>query len=523
MIRLESYVEDAWKSGGGEGRPFVDPTRGERLGIVDCSGVDIGAAVDHVRKVGGGALRAMTFAERGALLGAIADVLSANRAAYQEIARCNSGNTARDAAIDIDGGVGTLKYYARIGKGLGATRALIEDGADQLNKLDTFRARHIWTSRPGVALHINAYNFPAWGLWEKVAVAFLAGAPVVAKPASATAWLAERMVRDVAAAGVLPPGAMALICGAGEGLIEAAAPFDSIAFTGSAQTGDMIRRHPRVLEAAPRVTIEADSVNVALLAPDAAPGSVAYAQLVRQTVDALSVKAGQLCTNIRRILVPDHHASGFAETIRAEVEKLVIGDPAIKEVALGPLVDERQRRAAIDGLARLTAEARAVCGGGAPRSVSGADPRKGAFLAPTLLVAPSGDGLSAVHELEVFGPVATLIPYRSREEAVSMVARGEGSLAASLYCEDPAVGAALALEIAPMHGRALVIDPVVGKDHTGHAIVMPQCAHGGPGRAGGGEELGGMRALRFYMQRTALQGSPALLEAVAAAAANAAM
>jgi 3,4-dehydroadipyl-CoA semialdehyde dehydrogenase len=225
VIRLESYVEDAWKSGGGEGRPFVDPTRGERLGIVDSSGVDIGAAVEHVRKLGGGALRAMTFAERGALLGAIADVLSANRAAYQEIARCNSGNTARDAAIDIDGGVGTLKYYARIGKGLGGARALIEDGADQLNKPDTFRARHVWTSRPGVALHINAYNFPSWGLWEKVAVAFLAGAPVVAKPASATAWLAERMVRDVVAAGVLPPAAMALICGAGDGLLEAVTPF----------------------------------------------------------------------------------------------------------------------------------------------------------------------------------------------------------------------------------------------------------------------------------------------------------
>jgi 3,4-dehydroadipyl-CoA semialdehyde dehydrogenase len=244
---------------------------------------------------------------------------------------------------------------------------------------------------------------------------------------------------------------------------------------------------------------------------------------VRQAVDALSVKAGQLCTNIRRILVPDHHASVFAETVRAEVEKLVVGDPALPEVTLGPLVDERQRRAAIDGLARLTAEARPICGGGAPQSVNGADPSKGAFLAPTLLAAPSGEGLSAVHKLEVFGPVATLIPYRTREEAVAMVARAGGSLAASVYCEDPAVGAALALEIAPTHGRVLTIDPVVGKDHTGHAIVMPQCVHGGPGRAGGGEELGGTRGLRFYMQRTALQGSPAMLDAVGTLAAKAAM
>lgn len=523
MIRLESFVGGAWRRGDGPGRALVDPTTALTLGAVDSTGIDMAAAVAYARDVGGPALRAMTFAQRGALLGAIADALAAKRAEYGEIARRNSGNTTRDAAIDIDGGIGTLKFYARLGKGLGAATSIIEAGADQLAKAETFKARHLWTSRPGVAVHINAFNFPSWGLWEKVSVALLAGVPVVTKPASATAWLSERMMRDVAAAGVLPAGVLSLVCGSAEGLLDALGPFDGVVFTGSSATGAIIRSHPRMLAAAPRLAIEADSVNVAVLGQSAVADGDAFKLLTAELTKALSVKAGQLCTNIRRVLVPADSVAAFVEAMASAIDRIAVGDPALPEVAMGPLVDEGQRAAALEGLARLKTESEVVRGGGVPASALGADPAKGAFVAPTLLAAESSRGLSAVHDTEVFGPVATVLPYTSRDEAVALAMRGEGSLAASLWADDPSEAAALAVGLAPGHGRILSVDPIVGSGHTGHPIVMPQCVHGGPGRAGGGEELGGLRGLRFYMQRTALQGSPAMLEAVAASAVEAAL
>lgn len=520
MIRLQSYVVDAWVSGTAAGRPFVDPTTGATLGHVDSTGIDCAAALQHAREVGGPALARLSFAERGDLLGRIADALAAKRDLWLDIARKNSGNTARDAAIDVDGGIATLKYYARLAKGLGAATTIVEPGADKLAKAD-FEARHLWTTRPGAAILINAFNFPAWGLWEKVAVAFTAGAPVVAKPASGTAWLAEAMVRAVVEAEVLPKGALQLICGAAVGLLDAVGPFDAIAFTGSADTGRMIRSHEAVLAVGPRVGIEADSVNLALLAPSAEAGSAAFERLLDQATAAVSVKAGQLCTNIRRILVPRGLVPAFVDALAARIDTLVVGDPALPEVTVGPLVDEKQLRAALAGLAVLAKETRTVRGGGLPAHVVGADVASGAFLAPTLLVADTGAELSAVHDIEVFGPVVTVIPYGDLDEAATLAARGEGSLAASVYADEPAEAAGLVARLAPFHGRILAVDTVVGRGHTGHSIVMPQCVHGGPGRAGGGEELGGPRGLRFHMQRTAVQGSPAMLEALAAGAATA--
>ena len=522
MIRLQSYVEDRFVEGAAPGRSFVDPVTGKALGTVDSTGVDCAAALDHARSRGGAALAAMTFAERGALVGAIADALAARRDDWLEIARRNSGNTTRDASIDVDGGIATLKYYARLAAGLGAARRLIEPGSDRLAK-GPFEARHVWTTRSGAAIFINAFNFPSWGLWEKVAVALVAGMPVVAKPASGTAWLAEAMVRAVVEAGVLPSGVLSLVCGAAEGLLDAVEPFDCIAFTGSADTGRMIRSHPAVLAANPRLGIEADSVNVAVLAPSATAEAAAFERLLEQALAAVSVKAGQLCTNIRRILVPAALKEAFVEAFAGRIDGLVVGDPALPEVTVGPLVDERQLRAAFAGLAALAPETRTVRGGGIPAAVHGADVGEGAFLAPTLLVADTGVRLSAVHDVEVFGPVVTVIPYASLDEAVALAARGEGSLAASVYGDDAAEAAEIAARLAPFHGRVLTVDTEVGRSHTGHPIVMPQCVHGGPGRAGGGEELGGLRGLRFFMQRTALQGSPTMLAAVAADATQVAL
>ncbi len=517
MIRLQSYVADRFVDGTAAGRSFVDPTTGAVLGTIDSTGVDCAEALHHARAVGGPALAAMSFAARGALLGAIADALQARRDDWMEIARKNSGNTSRDASVDVDGGIATLRYYARLAKGLGETRMLIEPGADKLAK-GPFEARHVWATRPGAAIFINAFNFPSWGLWEKVAVALVAGMPIVAKPASGTAWLAEAMVRAVVEAGVLPAGVLSLVCGSAEGLLDAVEPFDCIAFTGSAETGRMIRAHPAVLAANPRIGIEADSVNTALLAPSATPDAAAFERLLEQALAAVSIKAGQLCTNIRRILVPAGVKDAFVATLAARIDTLVVGDPAAPEVTVGPLVDEKQLRAAFAGLAALAPETRTVRGGGIPATVVGADTAQGAFLAPTLLVADTGAVLSAVHDVEVFGPVVTVIPYATLDEAVDLAARGEGSLAASIYADGAEEAAAIAARLAPLHGRVLVVDAEVGRGHTGHSIVMPQCVHGGPGRAGGGEELGGARGLRFFMQRTAIQGSPTMLAALAAQA-----
>lgn len=523
MIRLESFVNGAWKAGKGDGRRFVNPTTGEVLGTVDASGIDTEAAVTYARHTGGAALRKMTFAERAALLRGVSDVLAANRPRYNEIATRNSGNTQSDATIDIEGGIGTLKVYSRLGDRLGATQMLIEPGSDQLAKEDVFRAAHIWTTRPGVAIHINAFNFPSWGLWEKFAVAVLAGVPVVAKPASPTAWLSHEMVRDVCAANVLPAGVLSLICGTGEGLLDSVTAMDHVAFTGSHETASHLRRHPRVLETSPRLNIEADSINATILGPDVTSGQEIDALFRREIVRALSVKAGQMCTNIRRILVPQARANEIVEALAAELATLKTGNPGDAEVRVGPLVHAQARDEAVDRIAALAREAKAAAGGGIPAEVSDADPKRGAFLAPTLLVARDADHLQAVHEIEVFGPAATVIAYRDLDHAIALALAGGGSLVASLFSDDPQVGHKVVPDVANAHGRVMAIDSTVGKAHTGHAIVMPQCVHGGPGRAGGGEELGGLRGLRFYMQRTAIQGSPGFLNSLRGTAADAAL
>lgn len=512
-MKLESYVSGKWVAGSAEGRALINPVNGDVVAHADSTGVDMKAALDFARQNGGPALAAMSFAARGKLLRAIADVLTSKREAYGEIARINSGNTQVDAAVDIDGAIFTLKTYARLASAMGEGRAIIEPGQEQLAKDPVFFARHVWTTRPGVAVQVNAYNFPAWGMWEKVAVSLFAGVPSIAKPATATAWLAHDMMRDVIAANVVPPGVLSIVCGGGEGLVDALTPMDSLAFTGSADTGARLRANANVLKMAPRVTIEADSVNATIIGPDVAMDSPLFDLAVREIVKALSVKAGQLCTNIRRILVSETHIDELTASVEAKIAKLKIGDPSDADVRVGPLVDHGQRNTALKGIAALMQDARVVVGGGTPSDTALA---KGAFVSPTLLHCADPHAAKSVHEIEVFGPCATLMPYRDVADAVALARRGGGSLALSLFSNDHDAAKQIALGAAPFHGRVLVVDEEVGKNHTGHSIVMPQCVHGGPGRAGGGEELGGLRGLRFHMQRTALQSSPTLLGAIAA-------
>jgi 3,4-dehydroadipyl-CoA semialdehyde dehydrogenase len=521
-MRLESYVEGRWQAGSGEGRPLVNPVTGEKLAEADSTGLDMLAALRHARVKGGMALGDMSFAERGVLLRNVADVLTANREKYYDIARRNSGNTKTDASIDIDGGIGTLKYYARIGKGLANRRLIQEAGEDQLAAEPVFFSRHYWASRPGVAIQINAFNFPSWGMWEKIAVATIAGVPSIAKPATATALLSHEMMRDVTAAGIVPEGAFNLVCGSGEGLVEVAGATDSISFTGSADTGLKIRSNDRVLAGA-RVSIEADSVNATVVAPDAVAGSPLFDLAVRETVKALSIKAGQLCTNIRRVFLPRDLAAAFSESVIASVGKLQVGDPADESVRIGPLVSKSQQEVALAGIKRLSGETRILTGGGIPEGLADGLAETGAFVAPTLLICDTPKDAKAVHEIEVFGPCVTAMPYDSFDDAVELAARGGGSLAMSLFTNDGGIQAQAVTQLGPWHGRIMIIDDATGKNHTGHPTVMPQCVHGGPGRAGGSKELGGLRGLRLHMQRSAVQGSPRVHESLAAISADAAL
>ncbi len=517
---LESYLSGRWSRGAGVETTLVNPVTGEELATASAKGLELAGALAYARQEGQGALRSLGYAARAKLVGAVADVLTANRAKYEGIAIANSGNTKADAAIDIDGGIGTLKYYARLAAGLGEVRALLDEKPVRLAKAENYQAIHLMVPRRGVAVHINAFNFPSWGLWEKAAVALISGVPVLAKPASATALLAHEMVRDVIGAKVLPDGALSLLVGGAGDLLANVTSDDVIAFTGSADTAARVRGHPHVVMRSVPVNIEADSINAAVLAPDAAGGGAAFDAFVREVVREMTVKAGQKCTAIRRIFVPADQASAVADALAAKLKGTKVGDPRQDDTRMGPLVTRGQQAAVLGGLRRLANEAAVICGGMQPPALDGIDPDKSSFVAPTLLKLKDASASRAVHEVEVFGPAATVVAYRDEREAAALVARGGGSLVASIYGEDQGFLARMVGEIGPSHGRLLVVYPAIAAAHTGHGIVMPQCNHGGPGRAGNGEELGGLYGLRFYHQRLAVQGSTELLASLQAQAAS---
>ena len=507
---LSNFIGGSWQAGSGAGTALFDPVLGDELVRVDATGLDLAAGFAFARDRGGAALRAMTYGERAAVLAAAGKVLQANRAAYYDIATANSGTVKNDSAVDIDGAFFTLGTYAKLGETLGQRRFLLDGEAARLAKDPLFQSQHILVPTRGVALFINAFNFPGWGLWEKAAPALLSGVPVIVKPATATAWLTQRMVRDVIDAGVLPPGALSVVCGSSAGLLDQLQPFDGVSFTGSAETAALIRSHAAVVQRSVRVNIEADSINSALLLPGEAPGSEAFDLLVKEAVREMTVKSGQKCTAIRRIFVPQDLYDAAAEALHARLAKTVVGNPRNDAVRMGALVSRAQLTAVHDGLARLKAQAD-VLHDGATHPLVDADPAVACCVGPTLLGTRDADGADRIHDTEVFGPVASLVPYRDTAHALALVRRGQGSLVASLYGSDAGALADAAVELADSHGRVHVISPDVAQAQTGHGNVMPQSLHGGPGRAGGGEELGGARALNFYHRRSAVQASTAVL------------
>lgn len=507
---LSNHVGGQWVSGRGPGTCLVDPVLGTELVRVDATGLDLAAGFEFARRQAGAALRALSYRERAALLGAVVKVLQAKRERYFEIATANSGTVKNDSAVDIDGGIYTLSTYAKLGEALGDRRHRLDGEAARLAKDPLFQSQHLLVPRRGLALFINAFNFPSWGLWEKAAPALLSGVPVVVKPATSTAWLTHEMVRDVIEAGVLPPGALSIVCGGSQGLLDALEPFDVLSFTGSADTAAVVRSHAAVAGRSVRVNIEADSINSAVLLPGNDAGSEAFGLLAREVAREMGVKSGQKCTAIRRIFVPESLYDAAAQAIGERLATLTVGNPRNDAVRMGSLVSRAQFGAVHDGLARLRAHT-SVLHDGSSHTLVDADPKVACCVGATLLGAQDVDTNPVVHDVEVFGPVATLLPYRDVGHALTLVRRGKGSLVASLYGADAPTLAQAAIELADSHGRVHVISPDVAQLHTGHGNVMPQSLHGGPGRAGGGEELGGLRALDFYHQRSAIQASTAVL------------
>ena len=510
---LASYAAGAWYTAPGDGVLVVDAATGDPVARVSSAGLDAAAVVEHARRSGGAALRRLDFQERAAALKALATHLEANKAAYYELSAA-TGATRRDSAVDIDGGIATTFAFSGMGKRELPEGHLLADGdAVAMGKEGTFVGRHVYTSRPGAVVQINAFNFPVWGMLEKLAPAVLAGVPSIVKPATQTAYLTVAVARDIIASGILPEGTLQIVCGDVSGVLAELGGDDVIAFTGSADTAARLRGHEAVVKRAVRLNAETDSLNCSILGPDAVSGTDEFDLFVKEVAREMTVKAGQKCTAIRRAFVPRSAVDDVVGALQARLAKVVVGNPRNESVSMGALVSLPQREEVRSAVRRLRDAAGIVIGDTEQVDVVDADAEHGAFIAPILLLAREQDGAEP-HEVEAFGPVSTVIPYDGVENVVELAARGKGSLVGSVVSHDAAFVREVVTGAAPYHGRLLILDRDCAAESTGHGTPMPQLVHGGPGRAGGGEELGGIRAVRHYMQRTALQGSPSLLAAL---------
>ncbi|MGH3980538.1 MAG: phenylacetic acid degradation bifunctional protein PaaZ [Pseudonocardiaceae bacterium] len=509
---LESYVAGRWFAAPDEGTPLTDAVTGDEVARISSSGLDLPAMLDHGRTVGGPALRAMTFHERAGVLRDLAKYLTERKDEFHALS-ARTGATKRDSAIDVDGGIAVLFGYAGKGRRELPNDTVVLDGeAEPVGRGGTFLGQHVLTPLHGVAVQINAFNFPVWGMLEKLAPALLAGVPSVVKPASQTAYLTELVFRRMVESGLLPEGSVQLLCGDASGVLDHLTGQDLVAFTGSAATARQLRAHPTVLANAVRFNAEADSLNCSVLGPDAVSGTPEFDLFVGQLVTEMTVKAGQKCTAIRRALVPRGMVGDVVDATAQRLAEVVVGHPADDGVTMGALASLQQREEVLRSLYALRTAGQLVAGDPEDFTVTGADARRGAFVPPLLLHC---DGERAEpHEVEVFGPVSTVLPYDGVEHAVRLAARGRGSLVGSVVTHDPAVAREVVLGAAPWHGRILVLDRDDAKESTGHGSPLPMLVHGGPGRAGGGEELGGIRGVYHHMQRTAVQGSPDMLTAI---------
>jgi oxepin-CoA hydrolase/3-oxo-5,6-dehydrosuberyl-CoA semialdehyde dehydrogenase len=500
MQTLSSYVSGRWQTGSGAPTLLYNPATEEPLAQCGTGGVDMGAALRHARERGGPALRALGFKRRGELLLALSQAIHAKREELIELSVQNGGNTRGDAKFDVDGATGTLAYYAGIAKALPEGNVLADGDGIQLGRTARFWGQHVLVPRPGVAVHVNAFNFPAWGMLEKMACALLAGMPVVEKPGTPSALVAWRIAQILVESKLLPEGAYQFLCGSAGDLLDHMGPQDALAFTGSSATGAKLRGHAVLVRHNVRVNVEADSLNAAVLALDVDSGSETYGAFLSNVALDIQQKAGQKCTATRRVLVPKERVDEVVAELTAQLARLVVGDPADAKTNVGPVASADALRDVRAGMQKLLQHARAACGG------ADAVHPKGYFVRPTLLVATDASA-AAFHEHEVFGPCASVLAYDgSAEAAAALCNRGGGGLVSSVYSNDSKWLGAVVEGVAPWLGRVWTMSDKLAGQATAPGLVLPHTNHGGPGRAGGGEELGGLRGLSLYLNRCAIQG-----------------
>ena len=513
MSILQSHIAGRWV-GSREGSLLSSAIDGSGIHHTHADEIDFGEALLHARRVGGPALMALDFQQRAARLKALAAYLVERKEALYAISR-HTGATRNDSWVDIEGGTGTLYAYASMGGNELPSGNLVHEGpAVSLGKKGHFAGTHILVPRGGVAVHINAFNFPVWGLLEKFAPTFLAGMPCIAKPATATSFLTEAMVRLLIESGLLPPGSLQLVIGSTGDLLNRLDSQDVVTFTGSADTALKLRGNANLMAKSIPFNAEADSLNAAILGPDVMPDDEEFDLFVKEVVREMTGKAGQKCTAIRRAIVPRQHLDALAERLRERLAKVSVGDPSVDGVKMGALASMAQHRDVSERVALLSQGNEVVFGHSERFAPLGEGAANGAFFSPTLLLCRDAMANDAVHDVEAFGPVSTLMPYGDFDEAMALAARGKGSLVATLVTHDPAIAAKAIPQMAAWHGRLLILDREAAAESTGHGSPLPMLKHGGPGRAGGGEELGGIRAVKHYLQRAAVQGSPSMLTAV---------
>lgn len=513
-MKLQNYAEDRWVDGKGALAELRSAVTGDVVAQTGSAGLDFAGMARFAREKGAPALRRLTFHERARMLKALAEALTARKEELYELSY-ETGATKGDSWIDIDGGIGTFGVYQSKGRReLPDERFLIDGSTERISKTGTFLGLHVYTPLQGVAVHINAFNFPVWGMLEKLAPALLAGMPAIVKPASATCYLAEKAFRIMIEAKVLPPGAVQFVAGHLGDLFDHLTCQDVVSFTGSAETAAKLQQHPVIARESVRFIAERDSLNASVLGPDAAAGSPEFDLFIKEVVREMTVKAGQKCTAIRRAMVPAALLEAAEAALKDRLAKIVVGDPRLETTRMGALVSLAQRddvRAKIDLVAR---DGRIVFGDPAQVAVTGADAKTGAFLSPVLLRCDAPWSAKSAHDVEPFGPVSTLMPYKDAQDAVALANRGKGSLVMSVFTYDNSFAADIVAGSGAFHGRIAFIDRDSAKESTGHGSPMPHLIHGGPGRAGGGEEMGGMRGVKHYMQRTALQGHPRVLSSI---------
>ena len=512
-MKLENYLSGKWITGDGDGQHLVDAVNGELVATSTTKGLDFAAAMQYGRTTGGPALHKMTFHERGRMLKALALRLSEKKEKFYQVSY-HTGATKLDSWIDIEGGIGNLFSNASLRRKFPDLSYCTDGDPVLLSKTGSFMAQHILVPKEGVAVHINAYNFPVWGMLEKCAVNWLAGMPAIVKPATITSYLTESVVKEIIASGILPAGALQLICGSAGDLLDHVGSQDVVTFTGSATTGHMLKSHPVIMRENVPFNMEADSLNCIVLGEDVMPGMPEWEIFIKEVKKEMTVKAGQKCTAIRRIFVPEKLLEDAYIAIGKSLAQTTIGNPLNEKVRMGALAAKDQREEVKIHVQKLLQTSELIYGDLENVEVLDADKSKGAFLSPLLLLNKNPFEDEAVHTIECFGPVSTIMPYNTLEEATKLAKKGKGSLCCSIVTADDRIATGFVIGAATHHGRILVLNRDCAKESTGHGSPLPQLVHGGPGRAGGGEEMGGVRGVKHYMQRVAVQGSPTTITAI---------